>query len=105
MISSKLCYRTALLVTFAGLTAGTALCQVMTKPQVANLIAKVENGVDQFRDYLNRQGENAQASASSNDQAQARRSRRGTASDSQKANARAKKDELNDSLEDLAKDI
>ena len=101
MISSKLCHRIALLVTFAGLTAGTALCQVMTKPQVANLIAKVENGVDKFRDYLNRRGENAQASASSNDQAQARRGRRGTASESQKATARAKKDELDESLENL----
>ena len=102
MISSKSCLRiVAPLAAFVGLTVGTALCQVMTKPQVANLIAKVENGVDNFRDYLKRRGENAQANASaasSNDQAQARRSRRGTASESQKATARAK-DDLYDSLE------
>jgi len=105
VISSKLRYQIiAPLATLAGLTAGIALCQVMTKPQVANLITKVENGVDKFRDYLKRRGENAQANASaasSNDQGQARRTRRGTASESQKATASAKKDELNDSLEDL----
>jgi hypothetical protein len=101
VISSKLRYRfIAQLATFAGLTVGIALCQVMTKPQVANLIVKVENGVDNFRDYLKKRGENAQA-ASSSDQGQSRRNRRATASDSQKATARAKKDELNDSLEDL----
>ena len=33
----------------------------MTKPQVADLITKVENGVDEFRDYLKRRGENASA--------------------------------------------
>jgi hypothetical protein len=75
---------------------GPALCQVMSKPQVANLITKVENGVDQFRDYLKNRGENAQSNASA---AQGRR--RGGATDSQKANATAKKDALNDSLEEL----
>src|SRR5262249_26020116 len=79
-------------------------CQMMTKPQVANLIVKVENGVDEFRDYLKRRGENAGANASaaaSQQQGQARRARRGTATDSQKATAQAKKDELDDALGDL----
>jgi hypothetical protein len=72
----------------------------MPKPQVANLIAKVENGVDQFRDYLKRRGDNAQ-SASSTAQGQARRPRRGDATDDQKANASARKDELEDALDGL----
>lgn len=72
----------------------------MGKPQVANLIAKVENGVDQFRDYLKRRGDDARA-ASSNPQSQTRRPRRGTATDSQKATATARKDELDDALGDL----
>ena len=42
------------------------------KPQVANLIVKVENSVDEFRDYLKRRGENAQSNAS-NQQSQTRR--------------------------------
>ena len=96
MTSSKLFWIIAPSAIFAGLTIGTALGQVMTKPQVSNLITKVENGVDQFRDYLNKRGENAQANASA---AQGRR--RGRASDTQKANATAKKDELNDSLDEL----
>jgi hypothetical protein len=76
----------------------------MTKPQVANLIAKVENGVDEFRDYLKRRGENAQSNASaaaSSQQGQTRRARRGAATDSQKATAQAKKDDLDDALDGL----
>jgi hypothetical protein len=92
------------LAVFAGLTVNTAQCQVMTKPQVANLIAKVENGVDEFRDYLKRRGENAQSNASaaaSTQAGQARRARRGAATDSQKATAQAKKDDLDDALDGL----
>jgi hypothetical protein len=76
----------------------------MTKPQVGSLIAKVENGVDEFRDYLKRRGENAQSNASaaaSNQQGQTRRARRGTPTDSQKATAQAKKDDLDDALDGL----
>jgi len=81
-----------------GLTA-PALAQLMTKPQVANLIAKVENGVDEFRDYLKRRGDSAKNTASTA-QAQGRTTRRNT-TDGQKANATAKKDELDDALGDL----
>ena len=94
----------ASLTLVAGLTIGTALCQVLTKPQVANVIGKVENGVDQFRDYLKRRGENAEANTSaaqSEQQGQARRSRRGAATDSQKTTARTKKDELDEALDAL----
>jgi hypothetical protein len=72
----------------------------MTKPQVANLIVKVENGVDEFRDYLKRRGENASA-ANSGAQAQTRRGRRGAPTESQKATAEARKDDLDNALGDL----
>ena len=85
---------------FASFAAGTASGQPMTKPQVANLIAKVENGVDEFRDYLKRRGDNARDTAST-PQAQQRRARRGTPTEAQKANAQGKKDELDDALGDL----
>ena len=53
------------LLALSVLTADAAAAQALTKPQVANLIAKVENGVDQFRDYLQKRGDNATAAASS----------------------------------------
>jgi hypothetical protein len=79
---------------------GAASAQPITKPQVANLIAKVENGVDEFRDYLKRRGENAR-SATTTSQSNARRSRRGAPTESQKAAAQTGKDELDDALGDL----
>lgn len=78
---------------------GFLFAQLMTKPQVANLIAKVEDGVDEFRDYLERRGENARETAS-DAKAQGRTPRR-RATEDQKANARAKKDDLDDALGDL----
>ena len=101
MDSGKERYRnSAAKLAFLGLIACAAHAQLMTKPQVANLIVKVENGVDQFRDYLKHRGENAQA-ANSSPQGQARRARRGTATDAQKANASARKDDLEDALDGL----
>jgi hypothetical protein len=85
---------------FAALPQGTASAQLMTKPQVANLIVKVENGVDEFRDYLDRRGENARDVAKAAP-AEGRRGRRGKASESQKAKTEATKDELDDALGDL----
>ncbi len=79
-----------------GLATASALAQLMTKAQVGNLIAKVENGVDEFRDYLKRRGENAKNTAATA-QAQGRTTRR-KATDAQKASASAKKDELDDAL-------
>ncbi len=78
---------------------GPAFAQLMPKAQVANLIAKVENGVDEFRDYLKRRGEDTKNTASTA-QAQGRTTRR-KATDAQKANATAKKDELDEALGDL----
>jgi hypothetical protein len=87
-------------IVLTGLTLSTAFAQVMPKAQVANLIVKVENGVDQFRDYLKRRGDSAR-NAAATPQAQTRRGKRGQATDSQKATANAKKDDLDDSLGDL----
>src|ERR1044072_4326309 len=75
---------------------GLASAQMMPKAKVADLIRKVENGVDEFRDYLKRRGENAQSTASP-----AKTGRRRTATESQKANASARKDDLDDALGEL----
>jgi len=98
MLRTSYCCLAALLATGGFIAIASA--QPMTKPQVANLIVKVENGVDNFRDYLKKRGENAQ-SAGSTAQGQARRARRGAATDAQKANAADRKDELSDALDDL----
>jgi hypothetical protein len=71
----------------------------LPKAAVGEKIRRVEDGVDQFRDYLNKRGENAKSAAAS-PQAQSRRKGR-TATDSQKATATAKKDDLDDALGDL----
>jgi hypothetical protein len=92
--------RLAMPVALAGLTAGVAAAQIMPKAQVANLITKVENSVDTFRDYLKRRGEGARTTASSAP-AQSRRTRKSTATESQKAPAEAMKDDLDDALSDL----
>ena len=90
----------AALIWFVAVSAETAAGQLMTKPQVANLIMKVENGVDEFRDYLERRGDNARDTAAAAP-AEGRRGRRGKASESQKVAAEERKDELEDALEDL----
>jgi hypothetical protein len=80
-----------------GPAASKAAAQPMAKAQVANLITKVENGVDEFRDYLEKRGDNASDAKAS---AQASGRRKG-ATDSQKAKANTKKDALDDALGDL----
>jgi hypothetical protein len=94
------CSKLAGMIVLYALVPATAPAQLMPKPQVANLIVKVENGVDQFRDYLKRRGENAQA-ANSSAQGDTRRARRGSATDAQKANASARKDELESAMDGL----
>jgi hypothetical protein len=82
-----------------GLSASRATAQPMAKAQVANLITKVENGVDEFRNYLEKRGENA-GDAKSTAQSSGRRKGQG-ATESQKAKASGKKDALDDALGDL----
>lgn len=74
--------------------------QPLTKAAVGEKIRRVEDGVDQFRKYLEQRGDNARSAASA-PQAQTRQGRRRTATESQKATATAKKDELDDALGDL----
>src|SRR4029079_13795259 len=78
-----------------GLTERPASAQPMAKAQVGNLIVKVENGVDDFKKYLEKRGENAHE-ASSTAQASGRKKRQPT--ESQKDNASSKKDALDDAL-------
>jgi hypothetical protein len=95
--------------------------QTMTKGLVAEKILRVEDGVDEFRDYLERRGDNArdanstaqQSGRASTSQQSGRASgRRGTANtdgrgtansntDARKATAQSGKDELDDALGDL----
>jgi hypothetical protein len=89
----------ALVWILSGATAQTASAQLMPKAQVANLIAKVENGVDEFRKYLDRRAENA-SDAAGTAKASGRRSRQG-ATENQKTKASDKKDKLDDALGDL----
>jgi len=95
---------TTAVVCFVVLTAGgfvtrTATAQPMAKAQVANLITKVENGVDEFRNYLEKRGDNARDTNSAA-QSSGRRKTKG-ATESQKAKADTKKDELDDALGNL----
>src|SRR5215470_15253317 len=83
----------------AGPAARNASAQPMAKAQVAGLITRVENGVDEFRNYLEKRGENA-SDAKSTAQASGRRKGQG-ATENQKAKATAKKDALDEALGDL----
>jgi len=89
-------------------SVGLAHAQVgaFTKAQVADRIRKVEDGVDQFRKYLENRGENARSTAQSAP-ATTSTTRRGSRS-SNTANTAARqdqakrtKDELDDALGDL----
>ena len=69
----------------------------ITKARVADLIVKVENGVDEFKKYLERRGENAQTAAST----PAGKRRTQTATPAKKAATEERKDELDDALGSL----
>jgi hypothetical protein len=82
-----------------GLAPATAVGQGMAKAQVASLITRVENGVDDFEKYLEKRGENAR-DGNSTSQSSGRRKGEG-ATENQKAKAGAKKDALDEGLGDL----
>ena len=69
----------AIVTAMASVTIGLAAAQPLPKARVADLIVKVENGVDEFRDYLERRGDNAKDAKEkgSTPQGEARRARRG----------------------------
>ena len=83
-------------VTVSGLAFAQA---VFTKNQVADRIRKVEDGVDEFRDWAEKRAEQGQSTAQSAKTSGRTRGR--TATESQKTVAREKKDELDDALGDL----
>ena len=85
--------------------AWTALGQgAYTKAYVADRIRKVEDGVDEFRKWAEKRGEDAQSRASSA-QSSGNTSRRAaanpSASQARKDQAKNTKDDLNDALGDL----
>ena len=90
-----------LIILAAGVTANIALGQGMAKAQVGNLIKNVEDGVDKFRDYLDKRGETAKDTATT--PAAQGRTKRAQPTDSQKNNAKTRKDALDESLGDLNK--
>ena len=89
----------ALALGLTGLAGTLSSAQLMPKAQVANLIVNVENGVDEFRTYLDRRTENA-SDAKSTAQTSGRRTRQAP-TENQQAKASAKKDKLDDALGDL----
>jgi hypothetical protein len=78
-----------------------------TKAVVADHIRKVEDGVDEFRKYLERRGEDAQNRAQTSSSSGTTKSRRGQTNEgnteARKEQARRTKDELDDALGDLNK--
>ena len=81
--------------------SGPALTQVVTftKVQVGDRIRKVEDGVDEFRKWSENRAEQGQKQAQTAQAAGRTRGR--TATESQKAVTKEKKDELDDALGDL----
>ena len=78
--------------------------QTFAKAQVADRIRKVEDGVDEFRKYLENRGEDAQSRADSaaNSGTTTRRQRSSSGStDASRNQARQTKDDLEDAMDDL----
>jgi predicted RNase H-like nuclease (RuvC/YqgF family) len=84
--------------------ADLANAQAFTKPQVADHIRKVEDGVDEFRKYLDTRGDDARSKAQSAQNSGTRTRRRQTNPSNEQARqdqAKQTKDDLEDALEDL----
>jgi hypothetical protein len=76
--------------------------QTMAKALVAEKIHRVENGVDEFRNFLERRGDDARNTASTAQKSGRAAGRRGaTNPEARKATAQQGKDELDDALGDL----
>ena len=82
----------------AGLVHGQA--PVFTKAQVADRIRKVENGVDDFRKYLDNRGDDAKQRTDSA-QNNGRPGAAGPGAQSRKNQASQTKDDLDDAMSDL----
>jgi len=107
-VAHNLMLATAAIILFS---AGFAQAQAgkYTKAVVSDHIRKVEDGVDEFRDYLEKRGENAKDQAQSGQSSGTRTRRGGTTSgnsgntEARKEQAGRTKDELDDALGDLNK--
>ena len=92
---------------FAAVSLSAAVRAQMTsftKAQVADRIRKVEDGVDEFRKYLENRGDDAKSRADSaqNSGATTRRQRGDSGNTSARGNqARQTKDDLEDAMDDL----
>jgi len=74
----------------------------MTKALVAEKIRRVEDGVDEFRNYLERRGDQARNTSTTAQKSGRASGRRATADpEARKATAQQGKDELDDALGDL----
>lgn len=83
-----------------------AFTQVLTKAQVSEKIKNVEDGTDEFIEYLEKKGDTARARAASpegQERARRRQESVGAPTESQKARAQAGRDELEEAVEDLEK--
>lgn len=84
-------------------TTATAQVGVFTKAQVAERIRKVEDGVDEFRKYLETRGDNARDNAQAAQNSGRTRRGRGNSANTEARQQRARetKDDLDDALGDL----
>jgi hypothetical protein len=95
---------TVILLFSTGFALGQVAPGAYTKAVVGDHIKKVENGVDEFRKYVERRGEDAQSAAQSapNSGAKTRRGKAsGTNTEARKDQAKRTKDELDGALDDL----
>lgn len=85
------------------LLAGILAAQPLPKAAVAEKIRQVENGVDEFKNYLERRGENARNAAGTAQQSGKTARRRGSAANTEARQAAAQqgKDDLEDAIGDL----
>ena len=94
----------ALLAAVSYSTRTNAQTTPFTKPQVADRIRKVEDGVDEFRKYLENRGEDAKSRADSaqSSGATTRRQRSDSANTQAQGNqAKQTKDDLENAMDDL----
>src|SRR5215470_16252176 len=85
----------------AAISAELANAEAFTKPQVADRIRKVEDGVDEFRDYLDNRGDDASSRVqSAQNSGTTTRRRQANPSNTQARQDQAKqtKDDLKDAL-------
>jgi hypothetical protein len=88
-------------VALVSLSSTMSFAQALPKPRVADLIRKVEDGVDKFRDYLEKRGENAREKPSTTQGDRSRRSSSAGSTEARKDQTARTKDELDDALGEL----